>query len=34
MIIDMIRKTHPKGIPNGSQGMLILANELVAEQYL
>jgi hypothetical protein len=30
MIVDMIRKTHPKGIPNGSLGMLILAIDLVA----
>jgi hypothetical protein len=27
----MIRKTHPKGIPNGSLGMLISAIELVPE---
>jgi hypothetical protein len=31
MIIDMIRKNHPKGIPNGSLGMLISAIELAAE---
>jgi hypothetical protein len=31
MIINMIRKTHPKGIPNVSLGMLISAIELVAE---
>jgi hypothetical protein len=30
MIVDTIRKTHPKGIPNGSLGMLILAIDLVA----
>jgi hypothetical protein len=32
MIVDTIRKTHPKAIPNGSLGMLISAIELVAEQ--
>jgi hypothetical protein len=31
MIVDMIRKTHPKAIPNGSMGMLILTIDLVAE---
>jgi hypothetical protein len=31
MIINTIRKTHPKAIPNGSLGMLISAIELVAE---
>jgi hypothetical protein len=31
MIIDMIRKTHPKGIPNGSRGILISAIVMVAE---
>jgi hypothetical protein len=30
MIVDTIRKTHPKGIPNGSLGMLILAIDLLA----
>jgi hypothetical protein len=30
MIVDTIRKTHPKGIPNGSLGMLISAINLVA----
>jgi hypothetical protein len=30
MIVDTIRKTHPKGIPNGSMGMLISAIDLVA----
>jgi hypothetical protein len=30
MIVDTIRKTHPKGIPNGSLGMLISTIELVA----
>jgi hypothetical protein len=29
MIVDMIRKTHPKAIPNGSLGMLISAIKLV-----
>jgi hypothetical protein len=31
MIVDTIRKTHPKGIPNTSLGMLISAIELVVE---
>jgi hypothetical protein len=31
MIIDMIRKSHPKGIPNGSLGFLTLAIELIAK---
>jgi hypothetical protein len=31
MIIDMITKTHPEGIPNSSLGMLITAIELVAK---
>jgi hypothetical protein len=31
MIVDMIRKTHPKAILNGSLGILILAIELVTE---
>jgi hypothetical protein len=31
MIVDTIRKTHPKGIPNGSLDMLISAIGLVAE---
>jgi hypothetical protein len=31
MILDTIRKTHPKAIPNGSLGMLISAIELVAK---
>jgi hypothetical protein len=31
MIVNTIRKTHPKAIPNGSLGMLILDIELVAE---
>jgi hypothetical protein len=31
MIIDMIRKTRLKGIPNNSLGMLISAIKLVAE---
>jgi hypothetical protein len=31
MIVDTIRKTHPKAIPNGSLGMLISVIELVAE---
>jgi hypothetical protein len=31
MIVDTIRKTHPKAIPNGSLGILISAIELVAE---
>jgi hypothetical protein len=30
MIVDMIRKAHPKGIPNDSLGMLISAIKLVA----
>jgi hypothetical protein len=30
MILDTIRKTHPKAIRNGSLGMLISAIELVA----
>jgi hypothetical protein len=30
MIVGMIRRTHLKGIPNGSLGMLILAIDLVA----
>jgi hypothetical protein len=30
MIVDMIRKAHPKGIPNGSLGMLISAIKQVA----
>jgi hypothetical protein len=30
MIVDMIRKAHPKGIPNGSLGMLISAIEHIA----
>jgi hypothetical protein len=30
MIVDTISKTHPKGIPNGSLGMLISAIDLVA----
>jgi hypothetical protein len=30
MIVDMIRKTHPKDIPNSSLGMLISTIELVA----
>jgi hypothetical protein len=34
MIVDTIRKTHPKAIPNGSLAMLILAIELVAEHVL
>jgi hypothetical protein len=34
MIVDTIRKTHPKAIPNGSLGMLISANELIAEHVL
>jgi hypothetical protein len=29
MIVDTIRKTHPKGTPNGSLGMLISAIKLV-----
>jgi hypothetical protein len=29
MIVDTIRKTHPKAIPNSSLGMLISAIELV-----
>jgi hypothetical protein len=31
MIVDTIRKTYPKAIPNGSLGMLISAIELVVE---
>jgi hypothetical protein len=31
MIVDTIKKTHPKAIPNGSLGMLISAIELVVE---
>jgi hypothetical protein len=31
MIVDTIRKTHPKAIPNGSLGMLISTIELVVE---
>jgi hypothetical protein len=31
MIVDTIRKTHPKAIPNDSLGMLISAIELVVE---
>jgi hypothetical protein len=31
MIVNTIRKTHPKAIPNGSLGMLISDIELVAE---
>jgi hypothetical protein len=31
MIADTIRKTRPKGIPNGSLGMLKSAIKLVAE---
>jgi hypothetical protein len=31
MIVDTIRKTHPKGIPNGSLGMPISDIELVVE---
>jgi hypothetical protein len=31
MIIDTIRKTHSKAIPNDSLGMLISAIKLVAE---
>jgi hypothetical protein len=31
MIVDMIRKTHPKAIPYGSMGMIISTIELVAE---
>jgi hypothetical protein len=31
MIVDTIRKTHPKAIPNDSLGMLISAIKLVAE---
>jgi hypothetical protein len=31
MIIDTIRKTHPKAVPNGSLGMLISAIKMVAE---
>jgi hypothetical protein len=31
MIVDTIRKAHPKAIPNGSLGMLISAIKLVAE---
>jgi hypothetical protein len=34
MIADIIRKTHPKAIPNDSLGMLISAIELVAEHIL
>jgi hypothetical protein len=30
MIVDMIRKAHPKVIPNSSMDMLISAIELVA----
>jgi hypothetical protein len=30
MIVDTIRKAHPKGIPNGSLVMLIAAIELEA----
>jgi hypothetical protein len=31
MIANMIRKTHPKPIPNGSLDMLISAIELIAK---
>jgi hypothetical protein len=31
MIVDTIRKTHPKAIPNNSLGMVISAIKLVAE---
>jgi hypothetical protein len=31
MIVDTIRKTHAKAIPNSSLGMLISAIELVVE---
>jgi hypothetical protein len=34
MIVDTIRKTHPKGIPNGSMTMLISAIDLVAVHVL
>jgi hypothetical protein len=34
MTVDTIRKNHPKGILNGSLGMLISAIELVAEHVL
>jgi hypothetical protein len=34
MIVDTIRKTHPKAIPNGSLGILISAIKLVAEHVL
>jgi hypothetical protein len=34
MILDTIRKTHPKGIPNVSLGMLISAIDLVAVHVL
>jgi hypothetical protein len=34
MIVDTIRETHPKAIPNGSLAMLISAIELVAEYVL
>jgi hypothetical protein len=34
MIVDTIRKTHPKAIPNDSLSMLILAIELVAKHVL
>jgi hypothetical protein len=30
MVVDTIRKTHPKGILNGSLGMLISTINLVA----
>jgi hypothetical protein len=31
MIVDTIRKTHPKALPNGSLGMMISAIKLVAK---
>jgi hypothetical protein len=31
MIVDIIRKTYPKAIPNGSLDMMISAIELVVE---
>jgi hypothetical protein len=34
MIVDTIRKTHPKGIPNGSLGIPMSAIELVAVHVL
>jgi hypothetical protein len=34
MIVDTIRKTHQKGIPNGSLGMLVSGIDLVVAHVL